>query len=348
MLKFSIIVPTLNLESYITKCLFSLKNQTILQEKFEVIVIDDGSTDCTLKIVSNYKGIKNYKFLTGPKKIGPGGPGLARNMGLRAAQGKYIIFLDGDDYLDSKALEIIQNSIEDDPDAVMYNWCISDDPFKTPRKRDFSNITTDKEIFIKNYLGMSVSGDVIYTAVKKEIFDINNLFFAQHQHEDMPMIFKTLYLSNTIKKLKNEVIYYKSNRDRSIVNSIGFQYIDGYLKSWPEIIRFLMKFDNKSHTKYIIYYLRGINGLVYTLLKRCIGISGENYLSIKRDMYKRVIKNISRDKLLKGIKYDTFPRITNKDIVAHNFYELMTSNKLSNEIITEFESSNFMTKQFLK
>lgn len=91
MYKFSIIIPNYNEEKYINRCLESIFNQTMNKEEYEVIVIDDGSTDKSIEIIKQY----NVKLLNS-NRLGAGG---ARNKGLDIASGKYIILLDGDDYL---------------------------------------------------------------------------------------------------------------------------------------------------------------------------------------------------------------------------------------------------------
>lgn len=91
MFRFSIIIPNYNEEKYISRCLESIFNQTINKKKYEVIVIDDGSTDNSTEIIKKY----NVKLLYS-NRLGTGG---ARNKGLEIAKGEYIILLDGDDYL---------------------------------------------------------------------------------------------------------------------------------------------------------------------------------------------------------------------------------------------------------
>ena len=91
MYKFSIIIPNYNEERYIKRCLESIFNQTIDKLNYEVIVIDDGSNDNSVAIIKQY----NVKLLNS-NRLGAGG---ARNKGMDIASGKYIILLDGDDYL---------------------------------------------------------------------------------------------------------------------------------------------------------------------------------------------------------------------------------------------------------
>jgi len=82
----SVVIPTYNEEEEIEECLKSLKNQSY--KKFEVIIVDDGSTDDTVKIVQKYK----VKVL----KQNHGGPGSARNLGAKFAKGEILIFIDAD------------------------------------------------------------------------------------------------------------------------------------------------------------------------------------------------------------------------------------------------------------
>lgn len=104
MYKFSIIIPNYNEEKYIKRCLESIFNQTINKEKYEVIVIDDGSTDESIKIIKKY----NVKLLNS-NRLGAGG---ARNIGLDIANGQYIILLDADDYLyKNDVLEKLDNQL---------------------------------------------------------------------------------------------------------------------------------------------------------------------------------------------------------------------------------------------
>lgn len=92
----SIIVPAYNVELYLERCVSSFFNQGLNLLEFEVIIVNDGSTDCTkevaLKLVSNFT---NVRLLEQSNK----GLSAARNSGLKLAQGEFILFVDSDDYL---------------------------------------------------------------------------------------------------------------------------------------------------------------------------------------------------------------------------------------------------------
>ena len=94
----SVVIPMFNISEYISQCLESVLAQNI--DSFEVIAVDDGSTDDTLEIAKKYqKKYSNLKVLHQDNK----GAGAARNLGISEAKGKYIAFMDGDDlYPDGK------------------------------------------------------------------------------------------------------------------------------------------------------------------------------------------------------------------------------------------------------
>ena len=93
--KVSVIVPVYNVEQYLSRCLTSLINQTL--EDIEIIVVNDGSTDGSERIIKEYKR-NNSKIIAVNKENG--GLSSARNFGLYYATGEYVAFLDSDDYVD--------------------------------------------------------------------------------------------------------------------------------------------------------------------------------------------------------------------------------------------------------
>lgn len=106
-MRFSIIIPNYNKSQYLKECLDSVFNQTIDKSKYEVIFVDDGSTDNSLDIVKNY----DIRLFHTNRKMAGG----ARNKGIDNALGEYLIFLDSDDYLYSNdVLEKLDNHITDE------------------------------------------------------------------------------------------------------------------------------------------------------------------------------------------------------------------------------------------
>ena len=117
-MKISVIVPIYNVEKYLRKCLDSLVNQTF--KDFEVILVNDGSTDSSQDIIDEYKS--KYPFIKAIKKEN-GGMSSARNVGLEYATGEYIAFVDSDDYVEIFFLEKLYNkAIEDNSDMVICDY----------------------------------------------------------------------------------------------------------------------------------------------------------------------------------------------------------------------------------
>lgn len=103
----SVVVPIYNVEKYLNKCVDSLLNQDY--SNLEIILVDDGSTDSSGKIVDEYKEKnKNIKVIHKEN----GGLSSARNAGLKEAIGQYIIFIDSDDWIDTKMISTLFNLIK--------------------------------------------------------------------------------------------------------------------------------------------------------------------------------------------------------------------------------------------
>lgn len=118
--RISIIVPIYNVERYIRKCLDSLLSQDLTFEEYEVILVDDGSPDGCPEICDYYASqYRNIKVIHQKN----GGLGAARNRGLRIAKGKYIQFVDSDDFLEPNVLgTLIQKVEKDDLDVLRFNY----------------------------------------------------------------------------------------------------------------------------------------------------------------------------------------------------------------------------------
>jgi glycosyltransferase involved in cell wall biosynthesis len=117
-MKFSIVIPVYNVEKYLEQCLNSVLNQSY-NDPYEVICVNDGSTDSSLAILRDYE--KHYQYL---KIIDTknGGTASARNIGLENAAGEYVWFVDSDDWIAENSLQIIENQLKnEDLDVLGFN-----------------------------------------------------------------------------------------------------------------------------------------------------------------------------------------------------------------------------------
>ncbi len=122
-IKVSIIVPVYNVEKYLQSCMDSLVNQTL--EDIEIICVNDGSTDNSLEILESYaKKDSRIKVFT----IENSGNSIARNYGIKIAKGKYVGFVDSDDYINETMFEKLYNSCEqNDLDLAICKISLFDD-----------------------------------------------------------------------------------------------------------------------------------------------------------------------------------------------------------------------------
>lgn len=209
MKKISIIVPVYNCSEYLEKCLNSLVNQTY--KDFEIILIDDGSTDDSLYICKKYsKKYSDIVLITQQNS----GQGKARNKGINFAKGHYVTFVDSDDWIDKKMLQKLYNASNDGTADIVIG--------------DLTKVMDKKNIYFKNYneilnnptrnFIISHTGPVC-KLIKTSLLKDNNLLFLENRiYEDlalMPLI--GLY----IKKVKyvNEALYYYRIRNNSTMKS---------------------------------------------------------------------------------------------------------------------------------
>ena len=117
-IKVSVIVPIYNAEAFLCPAMDSAVDQTL--REIEIICVDDGSTDSSLKIIKEYQK-KDARIRIATQNNA--GPGMARNNGLRRARGEYVAFLDADDFLDPKFLEkMYATAVADDLDIVVCDY----------------------------------------------------------------------------------------------------------------------------------------------------------------------------------------------------------------------------------
>lgn len=131
--KVSIIIPVYNVEKYIRQCLESVINQTY--KNIEIIVINDGTKDGSMKIVEEYLEDKRIKIINKNN----GGLSSARNKGIEEATGEYIYFLDSDDWIEKDTIEVLVKNSKD-VDIIEANFFYFDEITKIKEKnKDISD-----------------------------------------------------------------------------------------------------------------------------------------------------------------------------------------------------------------
>ena len=241
-------------------------NQSINKDKFQIIVVNDASTDNSKnKIESLVNKFNNFNFINLKKKVGPGN---ARNHGIKFALGRYILFLDGDDQLKTDALNILKKKILLNPEIITFNFdklSNRNNSYLLARK-DFSQICKDKVKLIKNFLSGEIDGSVIFTCYKKNFLLKNDIRFPKGLHEDIFFIFQCYLFAKKIIKIKQS-LYSKKEVKNSITGTVSYERVNDLLNVHTKIIKFLKK--KKLFKKDMLKQaMRGFVGYVaYSLLE---------------------------------------------------------------------------------
>lgn len=226
-IKLSVIIPVYNVENYVEECILSVLNQSV--NDMEVIVVDNGSTDNSMKIIKdiNDKRVKIYS-------IEQCGLGAARNYGLGVSNGKYVAFMDSDDFLINKnAYHDMINRLEKSNEVFITakaKYYYEDGTFKSMEKNN-NNIFKNKQLTSKEYLLESIKSNRIYVVVWLSIYNRsflidNNLFFKEGiLHEDELFTNKLLLKLDNI-LLFDEEIYGYRQRKGSIMNQMNEKRIN--------------------------------------------------------------------------------------------------------------------------
>lgn len=237
----SIIIPAYNVENYIERCVQSCIAQTF--KNIEIIIVNDGSTDKTLNILYKLKDKDNRIVIINQKNSGSM---EARKSGWKIARGKYILFVDGDDYINKNTIEVLyKNASENDYDIVCYKFFIE---YKNGiREKESENqIKRNKQDkLIKLLFEGKINHNMWSKLIKKDFVVKNNIEFPSDfsYGEDMAFVY-TLSMYNPKFNILNEYLYNYCKREGSLDSGIN--------EKTSEILKALM-FIEKQMKKNNIY-----------------------------------------------------------------------------------------------
>lgn len=248
MIFLTVIIPVYNSELYLKKCIESVLTQNINEEELEIIVIDDGSTDGSLSIIKEFSlKIKNFKTIIQSNK----GVGFSRNKGLEVASGKYVLFLDSDDWLLDDGMRILKEEYiipNNYPDIITFHSRTVDKYYKA---KEWNHIVPHNIIFQGNLLNyakkIGIGKSVWNNLFKKEFLINNNLRFSEHKiAEDMLFMLRLFnFKDNTIVSSNLNIYRYRVNK-KGALNSISTNHIRQVFLDLIDIVIFLEKFKFNS------------------------------------------------------------------------------------------------------
>ena len=249
MIKFSIIVPIYNIENYVNACMMSILNQSY--QNFQVILVNDGSTDNSLSVINKYREDERIQIINKQN----GGLSSARNAGLECVSGDYVMYVDGDDWLESNALQTLSERINkmEDVDMLMFAYN------KTFESGDKEKVSYD---FLE---GKIVDGQTFFEnsnykvtawskAYKKQFLDSVNLIFLEGRlHEDISYTIPLLLKAERVSYIDTPLYNYRQDRVGSIMAKVKDRNVDDYTHALCFVNKYAK--DNGCLTNYCKKYL---------------------------------------------------------------------------------------------
>jgi len=303
--KISIIVPVYNTQKYLSKCLDSILFQKM--QDFEIIIINDGSTDKSEDIINEY--IKQY-----PKKIKyfkkeNGGLSDARNFGVDNATGKYLCFIDSDDYIEKDLFQNIEKYIDENVDIIKFK-CIRvnedneiiekiDGPnFQRKKGEEAFNILYDKDVFLEP------AWLYIYNT---KFFKINNFRFPINKyHEDWAIVPYIILKANIVTSI-NYFGYYYVQSNNSITRNKNNEKIYKRAKDMLDNYDNLCSKIEKSNLQKVTienYKIYATNCLILKLEE------------LPKEYHKEYIKQLKTRKVFKNIKVRNIKQLIKRIVLS--------------------------------
>ena len=287
-MRYSIIVPVYNTEKYIDKCLKSIFSNTY--KNFEVIIVNDGSTDKTEDIINKY--IKKYDNIIYIKQKNMG-LSLARNNGVKKATGDYLLFIDSDDYVEKNLLENINKNI-DDLDVLRYQLNIVFNDKIIPYEEKEFNATDGIDAFEKIVKYKFIEMASLYVINRKYYLDNNFMFEKDVYHEDYGLLPLVIATAKKVKSI-NYLGYNYVQRDGSIMSSNDTEKMkkkmDDMLFLFTKAIKYLDNIPNSQNVK--SFYANSII---------------DKYNSLSDELKKEYIKKIKDLKIISYLSNDSIKR----------------------------------------
>ena len=285
----SIIVPIYNIEDYIDRCINSIVNQTY--KKLEIMLVDDGSTDSSLKKCKEWEQKDKRIRLFHINNSGPGG---ARNYALDRIQGEFVTFIDGDDFVTNDFIETMVSLIQNnDSDlSVCINTIYYEDG---TNKHVYANhngkkiITRNNFEMLEEMLYQKKFDTTAWTKMYKSYLFKDIRFPKDKLYEDLDTIYKVFLNSKKITYINKEMYYY-FQRSTSIVGK-PFDKSDMYIiDAINNMLEIIIKVDNENK-------LNGhlINSCISKLLSVNFYILRRTKIEKKYDEYNTIcINNIKK------------------------------------------------------
>lgn len=256
----SIIVPLYNSARYLPKCLESLLTQDIPSEDYEIILVNDGSPDNSLKIAEGYASKNGNIRIYSQENSGTSG---ARNAGIRNATGKYLYFVDPDDYILENSLACILDKVEEENlDILRFGYMEVNEDYhptssvKRPPIIDYSPEIMDGCTFMGKRLGVAC---YVWTYLfRTSLIRDNNLFFIEGVYfDDTPWLPQVLRKASRVNSVNFQRHFYLI-RGNSLVQSKDRITIRKKIEGQTYLINELKSQMETTNNSYALQWYRSV------------------------------------------------------------------------------------------
>lgn len=292
----SIIVPVYNTEKYLKTCLDSLVNQNYDKDKYEIIAINDCSTDNSLSILNDYR--RKYKNIIVYDFKKNHGVSYARNSAIKKSNGEYLMFCDSDDRYDYNAIKtLIDSARKYNADFVMADYFISkgNKNIAVNSSNYFSETIISKKEII-SYMTLTSCSKLI----KRELFINNKVFYPEDlkKCEELPVIPVLAYKANKAISISHNLYYYVQRSDSASnerYKDIQIDSLSFFDESFNKFVD-LLSTENYAHE----IEFRAIDHLLYGKCLVMLKSNIERSQIIKYiDNFKEEYPNFIKNKYLK-------------------------------------------------
>lgn len=278
MIKFSFILPCYNIGRYIAGCLDSIYAQDIPENEFEVICVNDCSTDNTREVILSYAAKHpNLTLIDHTENLTAGG---ARNTGIEASKGEYIWFVDPDDAIKPDCLqELYSKAVETGVDILFFNYDDADENLKVRREDKTypdSDVYNGQEFILKYFKNKFATFGIIWREIYRAGFlrETGIRYPIMRKAQDVVFLWKVMLRAERVCSVSKAYYTYRSNpysvTKHQTVAKVAFS--DRILRA-AEIVRMLEK--NEVHPDLAKDMLRSVRWCANSNLEMLAQMSEE-------------------------------------------------------------------------
>ena len=307
MFKISVIVPVYNTQKYLSKCLDSILIQKM--QDFEIIVVNDGSTDNSKDIINEY--INKYPEIIKYFEKQNGGLSDARNFGVKKATGKYLCFIDSDDYIEKDLFQKAEKFLDENIDLIKFKCIRINEDNEIIEKVDgpnFDKIKGDQAFNILYDKDVLLEPAWLYL-YNREYFVNNKFEFPVNKyHEDWAIVPYIILMANTVVSIDYYGYYYVQSNNSITRNNNNEKTYKRAIDMLYNYDNLCLKIDNSNLQKNTVenYRIYATNCLILKLDE------------LPKEYHKEYIKQLKIRKVFRNIKVRNLKQLIKRIVLIFN------------------------------